>query len=262
MTQDSSEVHFPTEPALQSTDMKKMKWLCYGPPGTGKSTFFSQAKDVLFLTTDGGHQFINSMNRPIDNWFTFKKYVKAIKLERPKQYKAIAFDVVDGLYKMARKNVCEKRGIEHPSDEQWGKGYDLVSTEFELPFLELIGLRQYGLFFLSHSEEVEKKTRLSTITKTVPTLKKQAFQILQPMMDIISYYGFDGTMTDAGEPVRRMYFQPTENMEAKDRTKKLPESLVVPDPEETNGFDLVQNYLTGRPRVKPGQAKRIVLKRK
>lgn len=262
---DSSEVFFPTESILLTTDMKQMKWLLYGPPGVGKSTFFSGADDILFLTTDGGHKFIRSMNRPIENWLMFKKYVKALTVDRPKQYKAIGFDVVDGLFQMCNKYVCEKRGIEHISDEQWGKGYDLLTLEFISPFLQIIGLEQYGLFFLSHSIEVEKKTRLSTVTKTVPTMKRKAFELLQPIMDIISYYGFDGSMTEDGEPVRRMYFQPTESMEAKDRTKRLPESMVIPDPElGTNGFNLVQKYLLDPPKkttASPSK-KKLTLKRK
>lgn len=262
---DSSSVFFPSEPILDSTDMKQMKWLLYGPPGVGKSTFFSGADDILFLTTDGGHKFIRSMNRPIENWFMFKKYVKAITTDRPKQYRAIGFDVVDGLFQMCNKYVCEKRGIEHISDEQWGKGYDLLTQEFISPFLSIIGLQQYGLFFLSHSIEIEKKTRLSTVTKTIPTMKRKAFELLQPIMDIISYYGFDGTMSEDGEPVRRMYFQPTESMEAKDRTKRLPESMMIPDPERANGFEMVQRYLSEGPKKKiahPQQKKKLTLKRK
>lgn len=261
---DSSTVFFPDEPILNATNMKQMKWLLYGPPGVGKSTFFSQATDLLFLTTDGGHKFIRSMNRPIENWFMFKKYVKAITMDRPKQYSAIGFDVVDGLFQMCNKYVCEKRGIEHISDEQWGKGYDLLTQEFISPFLSIIGLQQYGLFFLSHSIEVEKKTRLSTVTKTVPTMKRKAFELLQPIMDIISYYGFDGSLTEDGEPVRRMWFQPTESMEAKDRTKRLPESIIIPDPEKTNGFELVQKHLLEGParELTPKKPKKLTLKRK
>lgn len=261
MQKDSTEIYFPNEPGLDSKDMKKMKWFMYGPPGVGKSTFMAQAKDVLFLTTDGGHDFINSMNRPIENWFMFKKYVKAIKTDLPDQYKAIAFDVVDAFWKMCRKSVCDKRGIEHPSDEQWGKGYDLVASEFELPFLELISLKKYGLFFLSHSEDIEKKTRLSTVTKTVPKLKKAALDILMPMMDIVSFYGLDGAVDDDGKAIRRMYFQPTESMEAKDRTKLLPESIKIPDPDKSNGFDLVQEYLV-RGGPPPKSPKKILVRKK
>lgn len=244
---DNEEIFLPKEPTLETRDMRKMKWLIYGPPGIGKSTFVSQAKDVLFLHTDDGLAFIKSMSRPLNSWFMFKKYVKLLSSEKPKQYKAIAIDNIDSVFKMCRKYICEKRGIEHQSDEQWGKAYDLTSSEFELELLKLIGLNRYGLFFISHSVEKEFKTRFLTTSKICPTMPNQAYKIIVPMLDIMAYYGFDGKLDEDGEQVRRMYFQPTENMDAKDRTSALPESMTIPDPAQENGFDLVESYLTERP---------------
>jgi hypothetical protein len=268
MEQDSNEVFLPKQSTLENTDMRKMKWLIYGPAGIGKSTFVSQSNGVLFLSTDGGMRFIESMNRPIDSWVTFKKYVKAIQAERPNQYKSICIDVADHLVTMCQKYICDKRGIEHQSDEPYGKAYDLITREFSSEILKLVGLGKYGLFFISHAKDVERKTRLSTLTKTEPTLKNPGWSILQPMMDIIAYFAFDPSVGEEGEIGRRMYFQPTENMEAKDRTKVLPESLYIPHPEEVNGFELVEQHLVeGRKNGKPttktkAQKKKIILKRR
>jgi GTPase SAR1 family protein len=258
---ESDDIYFPETPELKAPDMRRMKWLIYGPPGIGKSTFVSQAKDVLFLTTDGGLKFISSMHRPIPNWSTFKKYVRALQAEKPKQYKAIAIDVVGSLFKMCRKYVCDKRGIEHQSDEQWGKAYDLVSSEFELEIEKIVGLDKYGIFFISHSVEKEVKTRLSNMHKTIPDIPGQVYKIIHPMVDIMAFLGFDGKMTEDGELSRRMYFQPTDNLEAKDRTTQLPESLVIPAPEDGNGFEVVENYLL-EPPAKRSTKKKIILRRK
>lgn len=260
--QGSSE--FPTEPVLESQDMRRLKWLVYGPPGVGKSTFFAGAGQVLFLTTDGGMQFIKSMHRPIDSWHTFKKYVKALQAERPKQFKAICVDVSDALMRMCIKSVCERRNIQHQSDEAYGKAYDISTSEFETELEKIIGLKQYGLFFTSHARDRERKTRFSTITKLEPTLSNQAYKILYPMMDIVAYLGFD-TSGPESELGRRMYFQPTESMEAKDRTTRLPESLHIPPPDMANGFELVEKYLESDGPVKPPAqkpSKKIILKKK
>lgn len=263
MEHQPDEVFLPSKPELENTDMRLMTWIMYGPPGIGKSTFISQAKDVLFLTTDNSLRFIKSMHRPINNWATFKKYVKMITMERPTQYKSIAIDSVDILFRMCRKYICEKRGIEHQSDEQWGKAYDLTSSEFELEIEKIMGLGLYGMFFTSHSREVEMKTRLGSITKTCPTMPSQVYKILFPIADILAYYGFDGKMTTEGDQSRRIYFQPTENMEAKDRTNMLPESIVIPDPDEVNGFELVEKYLIdGPPAEKQKPAKKLLVRRK
>ena len=261
---DTDDVFFPKTPETQKTDMKRMKWLIYGPPGIGKSTFISQANDVLFLTTDGGLKFINSMHRPVPNWLTFKKYVKALTVERPKQYKAVAIDIVDSVFKMCRKYVCDKRGIEHQSDEPYGKAFDLTSSEFEMELEKIIGLDMYGLFLVSHSVEKEIKTRMSTMSKTFPTMPAQVYKIIHPMLDIMAYYGFDGKLDADGEMGRRMYFQPTENMEAKDRSGCLPESLTIPNPKKYNGFELIEKYLLGDSAVKNGKNnnKKIIFRKK
>jgi hypothetical protein len=262
MTIESSII-LPKEPSLENTDMRRLKWLVYGPPGVGKSTFFAGATDVLFLSTDGGMRFIKSMHRPIDSWQTFKKYVRAIQTEKPNQFKAICIDVVDALMRMCIKSTCEKRNIQHQSDEGYGKAYDISTAEFETELEKLVGMGKYGLFLTSHSKDKERKTRFSTISRLEPTLSNQAYKIIYPIMDIVAYLGFDTAGPDT-EMGRRIYFQPTESMEAKDRTTRLPESLFLPKPEDSNGFELVENYLLGgttsRPQQRIQTKKKIIIK--
>jgi GTPase SAR1 family protein len=261
---DATEVFFPKTPEIEQQDMRATKWILYGPPGIGKSTFLSQAKDALFLTTDQGLTWIKSMHRPLSSWFLFKKYVKAIETERPKQYKAIVLDNVDMIFRMCVKYVCDKRGIEHESDEGYGKAYEIILREFEGQIVKLVGLQQYGLFFVSHSAIKEVKTSFSTVTRTVPTLPNRAYKILVPIVDIMAYYGQDGKVDEDGKPIRRMYFQPTDSMDAKDRTTKMPESVVIPNPTVANGFELVERFLlNSSPKqiVQPSK-KKIILKRK
>lgn len=239
---ESGEIFLPKEPTLEAVDMRHMKWLIYGPPGVGKSTLIAQAGQVLFLTTDGGTRFISSMARPIDSWRTFKKYVRLLQVERPKQYKGVCLDVIDSLHKMCVKATCEARNIQHQSDEAYGKAYDISNAEFETEIEKLVGLG-YGLFLTSHSKDAEKKTRFSTIHKTQPTLSGQGYKIIYPIMDIVAYMGFDAQSGPDGEMGRRIFFQPNESLEAKDRTTMLPESLPLPKPEEANGFEVIEKYL-------------------
>lgn len=252
-------IGLPKEPTYEGAKMEELIWIIYGPPGIGKSTFVAQCPDVLFLSTDPGLRFIKAYKRPITGWLDFKKVVKALEAERPAKYKALAIDTIDPLFFMARKYVLDKRGIEHASDEQWGKGYDLINTEFTLEILKLTKM-PYGLFFLTHSKEVEVRGRAMRTSKIMPSLSGQAYKVLAPMADIIAYYGFGEESADSKDLTRRMQFQPTETVEAKDRTKGgLPESLVIP---VDGGFKLVEDHLMQATAPARPAPKRILIKRK
>ena len=258
MREDTKEVSLPTKPAVEQQDMRKLYWILYGPPGVGKSTFLASAQNVLFLTTDSGHKFINSMHRPIKDWAMFKKYVKMIVNDKP-EYSAICLDNIDGIAKMCKKYVCDKRGIEHQSDEKWGKAFDLVASEFETELMKLTFMDRYGLFFISHSSTKDIKTTFSEKTFTEPTIPKQFYKIISPIADVVAYYGLDSKVDEDGHQIRRMYFQPSENLEAKDRTTCLPESIKIP--KNVNGFELVERYLKD-PQSIPKKKKKIVFKKK
>lgn len=259
--ENENQALLPSEPTYEGASMQEMIWLLYGPPGIGKSTFVSQCEGALFLSTDPGLRFLKVYKRPIEGWLDFKKVVKALTIDRPKQYKSIVIDTIDPLFLMARKYVLDKRGIEHQSDEPYGKAYDLVTTEFTLEILKLTKL-PYGLFFLSHSKDVEVRGRALRTSKVIPSLPSQAYKVVAPLADIIAYYGFGETAADTGDPTRVMHFQPSETLEAKDRTKGgLPESLVIP---EEGGYKLVESHLLGEvhdAKAAPSK-RRILIKRK
>lgn len=247
----------PKEATYEGASMAEMIWFLYGPPGIGKSSFVAQCEGTLFLSTDPGLRFLKVLKQPIANWLQFKKIVKMLEVERPKQYKAIAIDTVDPLFMMARKHMLDKRGIEHQSDEPYGKAYDLVTTEFTLEMIKLTKL-PYGLFFLSHSKEVEVRGRAMRTSRIIPSLSNQAYKVLAPMADIIAYYGFGEEAADSRDLTRIMHFQPTETIEAKDRTKGgLPETLAVP---AEGGFQLVEDHLLKV--VSKAPAKKILIKKR
>jgi len=130
-------------------------------------------------------------------------------------------DTVDNLYKACSEHVKKKNNIQHESDLDWGKGWQLVADEFTRAITKL-SLLPYGLVMISHAEYVEIKTRTATITKAVPTLPKGARKAALNMADVILYA--ESVVTDDGE-VRIMRTKPSENWEAGDRTGRLPATL-------------------------------------
>jgi hypothetical protein len=241
--------------------MDEMIWILYGPPGIGKSSFVAQCEGVLFLSTDPGLRFIKTMKQVVNDWLHFKRIVSYLEVNKPSRYKALAIDTIDPLFVMCSKYMLRKRGIEHPSDEPYGKGYELIRGEFEETILrirpEKLG---YGLFFLDHAREEEGRGRAVRTSKVKPAMHGQALKVLAPMADIIAYYGFGEEAADTGDLERKMFFQPSETMEAKDRTKGgLPESLVIP---EEGGFQLVERFLLGDASLKPKSKKKLILKKR
>lgn len=194
--------------------------LLYGPPKIGKSTLASQFDKPLFLATEAGLNALEVYQVPVATWDKFLAACKEIAAGGH-DFKTIIVDTVDNLYKACSEYVKKKNNIQHESDLDWGKGWQLVADEFTRAITKL-SLLPYGLVMISHAEYVEIKTRTATITKAVPTLPKGARKAALNMADVILYA--ESVVTDDGE-VRIMRTKPSENWEAGDRTGRLPATL-------------------------------------
>lgn len=211
--------------------LNKLTWLIYGAPGIGKSTLFSKFPNALFLYTDPGLSFITTMKHPIDKWSAFKEAVKELHATVKPKYGIVVVDTIDLLWSMCVSYICTARGIEHQSDEAWGKGYDMIEREFKIPIQQLCMLKAKGcgVAFISHATEIEIKGRIVKTSKVVPTLAKAARRIVLPLCDVIGYCGFSMSQNqdvDLASP-RYLFFKPDETLEAKDRTKVLPEKCLL-----------------------------------
>ncbi|MFD1423402.1 ATP-binding protein [Laceyella tengchongensis] len=199
--------------------------LLYGQPKIGKSTFCSEMDMPLFLATEPGLEALPVYEEKIPDWPTFLKKCAEIQ-EGNHFYKTIVIDTVDNLWKCCSEHVKERQGIQHESDLGYGKGWQMVKDEF-FRAIRKLSLLPYGLVFISHVELVEVKTRVSTVTKAVPSIPKSGRDLVLAMVDIILYA--ESVVTDQGE-VRVIRTQPSENWEGGDRTehafnRKLPPVL-------------------------------------
>lgn len=240
-----SIVQLPTKQTLEGSKFSQLKWLIYGPPGIGKSTFFSKAIDEerkpLFLNTDPGLRFIKAIKQPISSWSQFTNVVDTLVAKPSGLYSIVVLDTVDILFRMCRKFVCDREGINHVSELEWGKGTDLVRDQFELAITKLALLDQHGtgLAFISHSKDVEVRGRAIRTSKIMPTMQNAAYGIIAPLCDVIGYAGFTVTKADESNPDgigRVVHWNPDETHEAKDRTGMLPEKCKL-------DFDVVRKYL-------------------
>lgn len=130
-------------------------WI-YADSYVGKSTFVDHFDDVLFINTDGNTQNITSpfiqiadelvtegrMSRKVLAWSKFREVIDELE-KHDNDFRVIALDLVEDLYEHCRFYVFNQLGIKHESDGGYGKGWDMVRTEFlgQMKRLKSLGYR-------------------------------------------------------------------------------------------------------------------------
>lgn len=191
------------------------------------STLVSQFDDVLFMATEWGLNALSVYAQRVTSWQGFLNDLKEFAAGKH-NYKTLAIDTVDILYKLCSEYKLGKLQVEHEGDLPFGKGYSMVDTEFQRVINRLTQL-PYGLVFISHSTEKEVDTRMGKVKKIVPTLGKGANRFITGLVDIILYCENEPTKEkdEDGKIIynRVMRTKPTSIYEAKDRTGILPDTL-------------------------------------
>ena len=176
---------------------KKVKLYLYGRPMSGKTTFANGFPDPLMLNTDGNIQYVDSPYVSIKDqismdgrikkikyaWEIFKESVDEI-IAGEHDYKTIIIDLIEDVYEACRVYMYNKLEIEHESDAVYGKGYDMIKTEF-LTTIKRILNSDYNIILLSHDkiEEVKLKGGASITSYTV-NLQEKIAKKLAGMVDI------------------------------------------------------------------------------
>lgn len=130
-------------------------WI-YADSYVGKSTFVDHFDNVLFINTDGNTQNITSpfvqiadelvtegrMTKKVLAWAKFREVIDELE-KHDNTFKVVALDLVEDLYEHCRFYVFDQLGIKHESDGGYGKGWDMVRTEFlsQMKRLKSLGYR-------------------------------------------------------------------------------------------------------------------------
>lgn len=185
-------------------DVNPDMWI-YADSYVGKSTFVDQFDDLLFINTDGN---IDNTTSPvikiadvvtIEGRMTKRKFAWEVFLEvvaelekRQNDYKRICLDLVEDLYEHCRLYIYNKLGIEHEQDAGYGKGWDMVRTEF---LSTIKRLKNLGYQIIYISKEIQNEITLksgSKITTFKPNINDKVANVLAGTVDLTVRAYMDG----------------------------------------------------------------------
>jgi hypothetical protein len=215
----------PTQPTPIKCNMADLTVVLYGPAKIGKSTFCSNAEGAVFLATEPGLNNLEVFQAGITSWDDLLNACKELA-EGNHAFKTVIIDTIDNAYKMCEEHICRKHGVDYHGDLSFGKGFALVNNEFQRVLTKLAHM-PYGLYLISHAQEVEVDSRTGKYHRIVPTLPEKPRRILLGLADMILYADIEMSMGTDGKPTQRRVIRSKPNLgyEAGDRTGRLPEVI-------------------------------------
>ncbi len=242
--QKANDIVFEEEATMEGGMFQDFLSLTYGPVKIGKTTLWSMFAGVYFLPTEPGYRSIKVRKTYIPNWATFTKFIRTME-RKSKTCKTVTIwcvDTVDNLSKFCMQYVCGREDIAHPTDQDWGKGWEAFRDEFTHWILRLCALGP-GVSFISHEKQREVVFHGMKVPKETPAMPKTSYTVINDLVDIILKISYVGKIPkerkEALSSKRCIYTRPTAMYDAGDRTGKLPEKIVFNT--EQDAVDIILN---------------------
>lgn len=179
-------------------------WI-YAQSYVGKSTLIDKYDDLLFLNTDGNTDNTTAPVIPIADevtisgritnrkfaWEVFKDAITELE-KKDNDFKRVALDLVEDLYEHCRLYMYDKNGWQHESDGGFGKGWDMIKTEF---LSNVKRLKALGYQIIYISKEVATEVTLKNGTKYTtyaPNINAKVANVLAGTVDLTIRAYVDG----------------------------------------------------------------------
>lgn len=181
---------------------KKKIWL-YGLPFSGKSTLADKFPEPLFLNTDGNTNNITGQAMQLKRdvkmngrmkeetlpWEIFKSIIESLEVEQsnPNRFKTIVVDLLEDTREYCREYMYKKMNVEHESDAGYGKGYDMIATEYLGTIKRLMNLDYENIILISHEDSSKDITKKSgdKLTSIRPNIPEKIANKIAGMVDIV-----------------------------------------------------------------------------
>lgn len=184
---------------INAIDRKKI-WI-YGAPFSGKTYLANKFPDPLMLNTDGNIKFVDAPYIAIKDeitvngrmttrkfaWEVFKDVIAELE-KKQNDFKTIVVDLLEDTYEHCRAYIFDREGYSHETDGGYGKGWDLVKTEFLNVIKRLTNLEYENIILISHEDLSKDLTKKSgdKITAIKPNIRENIANKVAGMVDIVA----------------------------------------------------------------------------
>ena len=202
--ESEGDINYMLLPKTERRDISKVvkrKIWIYGAPFSGKTTLLDESPNPLNLNTDGNINFVTMPVVPIKDevttegrlvnrkfaWAVFKETIEELE-KHQNDFKTIIIDLVDDMREYCRIFEYDKLKIQHESDAGFGRGYDMIKTEFLSTMKRFFNLPYENLIIVSHEDTTRDITTKSgqNITKIKPNIQEALANKLAGMVDIVA----------------------------------------------------------------------------
>lgn len=187
------ELTLPTVKSEPKTNFLSYSYLIYGRKKIGKTSLASCFPDCFFLMSEPGAENLRVYQRAMKSWKDFVTYLDLLEAN-PNRFKTLVVDIGDPLYDWCLQHICEKNGIDHPSDvRDFGATWKEISQEFVRQCNRLLPMNSgRGLVVVSHEKivEVEIAGSVSKMERIIPTMEKHTLEFFNGKVDVIAYYTY------------------------------------------------------------------------
>lgn len=181
-----------TEP---EQSFEKYSVLIHGEKKIGKTDLSLQGGRTLLLQCDPPQLAYRRLEILCKDWGTLRKAIKALASlpEKNFPYDRVCIDGIGTAFDRCQTYICQKLGIDHPSDGEWGQGWNELKKQFTSVVDAFLAL-PCGRWFLSHSEWKEKDTRRNIkVTHLQPMMTQSCAAIVNGKVDQTMAYDYEGT---------------------------------------------------------------------
>jgi hypothetical protein len=220
-------IQLPTKKSSIKTSIYDYTTLIHGVPKIGKSTFCAEMEGALFIPFEPGLDALSVHQIPVEKWTDLGEIYSLLKTG-DHNFKVVIWDTASAAYDLCLAHIAEIRGT-HPENEDYGKGWNAVNAKFVNGVSKFASLPT-GLVLISHSKELNLKSRTGEYIKMVPAFSPTLRNMLNRTVATTLYFSTEQITDKDGETTieRRIFTTPSLYHEAGTRIrafKDVPKTL-------------------------------------